>query len=83
MDEEERLFRCSRCGSGYHNRIALSWAACPRCLGKDKTTSPLEFELDRRPPARFAGRRENSRARPTAVDQKKVVKAMSARQRLA
>jgi DNA-directed RNA polymerase subunit RPC12/RpoP len=49
IDEEEEVFRCRRCGSGYHNRIARSWAACPRCLAKDRFTSPLEFELERRP----------------------------------
>ena len=37
------MFECGRCKSSYSARHAAAMAKCPRCLARDKVTSPLTF----------------------------------------
>jgi hypothetical protein len=37
------MFRCERCGSGFHTTRVLE--SCPRCRENDGVKTPLTFEL--------------------------------------
>lgn len=38
------MFQCERCGSSYSARHTVAMSECPRCLGKDRVSSPLTFK---------------------------------------
>ena len=66
IQEEEAMFRCENCGSGYSMRAASSWESCPRCLAREKITVPLTFELGWRGTAE-ASRKGSADAQPTPL----------------
>jgi hypothetical protein len=43
------MFMCERCGSRYSAMHAATIENCPRCLARDRITSPLTFKAFRLP----------------------------------
>lgn len=43
------MFQCEKCGSRYSAMHAATIENCPRCLARDRTTSPLTFKAFRLP----------------------------------
>jgi hypothetical protein len=39
------MFRCERCGTGFHPTRSVLAEDCPRCLRRDGVASPLVFRL--------------------------------------
>ena len=46
------MFRCERCGSRYSAMHAAAIENCPRCLVRDRVSTPLTFKAFQRLPER-------------------------------
>lgn len=65
MGEECEVFVCERCGSSYSSVRAAVTENCPRCLLRDRVSSPLTFKLFRLPLGEDAGPPGDERERET------------------
>lgn len=62
------MFQCERCGSSYSARHAVAMSECPRCLGKDRVSSPLTFKAFSRIEGRADPRPESRPSQPPYLE---------------
>ena len=48
------MFKCDRCGSRYSSMHAATIENCPRCLVRERVSSPLALKLFQSPPKQAA-----------------------------
>jgi hypothetical protein len=61
------MFSCSRCGSKYSAAYAAAIEDCPRCMARDKISSPLTFSLFQRRDLALADSAPEGEASPDAA----------------
>ncbi len=62
------MFKCERCGSRYSAMHAVTMENCPRCLIRDRTSTPLTFKAFQLPARAEANVPSQSSSRPAGQD---------------